>query len=102
MFKSAKGYFLTILCGLWVFAMGWLVLGNWGNQAQAFHVYWKTYTGVGLGFLMGASGVGGVVTYWMVKWLIRGIRLIRRGRMDAMPSKIHKMEKEAQKAQANS
>ena len=86
---ALKGYILVILSGLVIFITVLLVVLQWGLRAE-FSLFGQLYTihlvddrlvgGINTALLMVLSGIGGVVSVWMIKLLFLGISALRKAR----------------------
>lgn len=80
--KAVKGYFLTILSGLVVFAGVLFVVLQWGVTSTV-SIYGKPVSDVPTGWVVVASAVGGPVFMVAVYLLFRGAWLLYVVRRDA-------------------
>ncbi len=79
-FKVIKGWTLTVIAILVIAAGCILVISNLGYACKV-HLFFEPVDGR-TGLLMLASAAGGVVVMWMFVVLARGIKHIRKGRME--------------------
>ena len=80
--KAFKGYFLTVLCGLIVFAIVIFVILQWPAELQSkFSLYGKQITVPTIWMMLGAAVAGPV--FLMMCWLLaKGIRILYVSRRD--------------------
>ena len=93
-----KGYVLTVLGGLYLIAVGLMVVLNLKNYCD-WSFYGAIQYGQSIGVIMLCSAVAGILTVFVVKMFIWGLKDIRRGRRDLALRKVNQLEK-AQKQQA--
>jgi hypothetical protein len=78
--ETLRGYVLTGIASVVILAGVVLVFMNSGNTGK-FHLYVRSLETFSTAWLMVLSAVGGLVLYWMARLLIRGIKLIRTGKL---------------------
>jgi prepilin signal peptidase PulO-like enzyme (type II secretory pathway) len=91
-FNSVKGYVLTIGCGLLIAAGVSLILLNLGNDCN-LTFYSSIFYGQKIGLVMLIAALCGAAYAWVVKWFVRGIRAIRRGRREGKIDRLAKARK---------
>ena len=92
-----KGYVLTVVGGLYLIAMTLMVVLNLKNYCD-WSLYGAIQYGQSIGVIMLCSAVAGILTVYVVKLFIWGLKDIRRGRRDQALRKVNQMGK-AQKQQ---
>ena len=80
--KSIRGWIVAVVSGLILATLAVVVITNAGWNME-FNLVWKPIKGVSISWVMLAFMACGVVAWNSVKWLIRGIKLIKTGRRDA-------------------
>lgn len=80
--NTFKGYFLTVLCGLLVFAIVIFLILQWPAELQSkFSIYGKHVTVPTIWMMLGAA-VGGLVFLMMCWLLAKGIGILYVSRRD--------------------
>lgn len=79
--STVKGYLLTVLCGLVVFATVLLVILQWGVRST-FSLYGKPVRDVPTLWLVLAAGVAGPVFILCCRGLGRGVWILYSARRD--------------------
>ena len=79
--KSIRGWIVAVASGLILATLAYVVITNMGQDVK-FHLVWKPIEGVSISWVMLAFMALGVVAWNSVKWLIRGIKLIKAARRD--------------------
>lgn len=93
-----KGYVLTVLGGIYLLAVGLMVVLNIKNQCN-WSLYGAIQYGHSIGVIMLCSAIAGILTVFVVKIFIWGIKDIRRGRQSAALRKVDQLVKGSKAAE---
>ncbi len=95
--ENFKGYVYTIFSGLGLLIALIFVALQWGGQSQlsAFGPEVTTRTI----WVVLASAVGGIVAFWLIRLLARGVRILWKIRHRQKPTEIHDDTQVASKEQ---
>lgn len=98
-FKTLKGQVLILICGLYFAAGVVLLLTNARNYCKLW--FGSNIEGKYTGIVMLVSAVFGVLAIFMFKLLLRGIKDLRIGRLQASLQRVDKIEKPQTSSQAS-
>ncbi len=87
-----KGYVLTVVGGIFLLMVVLMVVLNLKNPCD-WSLYGAIQKGQSIGIIMACSAVAGILTVFVTRMFIWGLKDIRRGRRDLALRKINKLEK---------
>ena len=99
--NTTKGTILTVVAGVFLTLAAILVIGNLGNKMDLW-LFTAILKDISRGVTLLVAAVAGAVSVLVIWMLIKGIKAIRRGRLESRLKQVEKDRKHPPAAEAPS